>query len=160
VFKTDLFELPEALLGEMPRLSGLDGQKMSKSRNNAIYLKDSKEDVSKKVMKVFTDPTRIHASDPGHIEGNVLFEYFDAFNKDKEEVKKLKEEYKKGKVGDVSLKKRLGEVINEFLEPIRERRKEYESKPKLIEKILEEGIEKTRKEAKETMKMVKEAIYK
>jgi tryptophanyl-tRNA synthetase len=89
-----------------------------------------------------------------------LFEYFDAFNKDKEEVKKLKEEYKKGKVGDVSLKKRLGEVINEFLEPIRERRKEYESKPKLIEKILEEGIEKTRKEAKETMKMVKEAIYK
>lgn len=159
-FKTDLFKLPEALLGEVPRLSGLDGQKMSKSRNNAIYLKDSKEDVSKKVMKVFTDPTRVHADDPGHIEGNVLFEYFDAFDKDKEEVKSLKQEYKKGKIGDVPLKKRLGEVINEFLEPIREKRKEYESNPKLVEKVLEEGIEKTRKEAGETMKMVKEAIYK
>lgn len=160
VFKTDLFELPEALLGEVPRLSGLDGQKMSKSRNNAIYLKDSPEDVSKKVMKIFTDPTRIHADDPGHIEGNVLFEYFDAFDKNKEEVKKLKEEYKKGKIGDVPLKKKLGEVINEFLEPIREKRKEYESNPKLVEKVLEEGIEKTRKEAGETMRMVKEAIYK
>ena len=160
VFKADLFELPEALLGEVPRLSGLDGQKMSKSRNNAIYLKDSKEDVAKKVMKVFTDPTRIHADDPGHIEGNVLFEYFDAFSKDKEEVSEFKKEYKKGKIGDVLLKKRLGEVINEFLEPIREKRKEYESHPMLVEKILEEGIEKTRKEAGKTMEMVKEAIYK
>lgn len=153
-----VFSEPEALLGEFPRLPGIDGQKMSKSRNNAIYLKDSPKEVEKKVMSAYTDPTRIHADDPGHIEGNVVFAYLDAFCDNKKEVEKLKEEYKKGKIGDVVVKKRLIEILNNFLDPIRKKRKEFESKPELVKEIIESGIENTSKEAKETLKLVREAM--
>jgi len=154
-----VFPTPEPLLGRFPRLPGIDGQKMSKSRNNAIYLKDTPEIVARKVMQAYTDPTRIHATDPGHIEGNVVFAYLEAFCPDKEEFEDLKDKYRKGKIGDVQVKKRLIEILNDFLKPIREKRKEFESKPKLIREILLSGIEVARKEAKETLKLVREAMH-
>jgi len=155
----EVFPVPEALLGAFPRLPGIDGQKMSKSRHNAIYLSDTPEVVAKKVMAAYTDPTRIHATDPGHLEGNVVFAYLDAFCSDVNELNELKSKYKKGKIGDVAVKKRLIEIINSFLAPIREKRKELENKPNLIKNVLEEGIEKTKKEAQITLQSVREAMH-
>ena len=121
----------------MPRLVGLDGQaKMSKSLNNAIYLKDDAETVTQKVMRMFTDPTRIHATDPGHVEGNPVFMYHDAFNPDKAEVQDLKERYVVGKVGDVEVKQKLARALNAFLDPIRERRAHFEAQPALVREAL------------------------
>ncbi len=154
-----VFPVPEDLLGEFPRLPGVDGQKMSKSRNNAIFLKDSPEEVAKKVMKAYTDPSRIRATDPGHLEGNVVFAYLDAFYRDNEELEELKSKYKKGTVGDVEVKKRLIEILNDFLTPIRGKRRELEANPKLIGEVLTDGIEKTREEAKKTMRLAREAMY-
>jgi len=154
-----VFPVPEPLLGEFPRLPGIDGQKMSKSRNNAIFLKDSPKEVEKKVMRAYTDPTRIHATDPGHLEGNVVFAYLDAFCSDQQELEDLKLRYKKGMVGDVKVKKRLIEILNAFLSPIRERRKELEANPKIVEEVLINGIGRTRKEAKETLALVREAMH-
>lgn len=155
----EVFSVPEALLGEFPRLPGIDGQKMSKSRNNAISLKDSPEEVAKKVMRAYTDPTRIRATDPGYLEGNVVFAYLDAFCQNQEELEELKSRYKKGTIGDVVVKKRLIEILNAFLSPIRERRKNLEANPKIVGKVLSEGIEKTRKEARETLMLMREAMH-
>lgn len=158
IFK-EVFPIPDVLVGEVGRLSGIDRDKMSKSRNNAIYLTDSAKEVEKKVMKAYTDPTRLRATDPGHVEGNVVFEYLDAFHDDKIEVEKLKEKYRKGLIGDVAVKRILCDTLNSFLEPIREKRKQIEESPKIVETALLEGIERTRKEAKETMALVKEAMH-
>ncbi|MDP2820746.1 MAG: tryptophan--tRNA ligase [bacterium] len=157
-FFGETFPVPEALLSNFPRLPGIDGQKMSKSRKNAIYLKDSSVDVARKVMQSYTDPLRIHATDPGHTRGNVVFSYLDAFYQDKKELRELKNKYRKGKIGDVALKKILIETLNIFLEPIRQKRKEFESNPKLIKEILEIGTEEARKEAKQTLSFVKDAM--
>lgn len=157
-FFGEIFPVPEGLISEFPRLPGLDGQKMSKSRHNAIFLKDTAEEVNKKVMSAYTDPSRLKATDPGHIEGNVVFSYFDAFAPDKEEVAELKAKYKKGQIGDVILKKRLGEILNQFLTPIRVRRAEYEAKPRLVSEILAQGINQTRAEAQKTLQLAREAM--
>lgn len=154
----EIFPVPEALLGEFPRLPGIDGQKMSKSRNNAISLKDSPEEVTKKVMRAYTDPVRIHATDLGHIEGNVVFAYLNIFCSVQEELEELKSRYKKGTIGDVAVKKRLIEILNDFLAPIREKRKELEANPKIVREVLTDGINKTRKEARETLKIVREVM--
>lgn len=103
----EFFPAPEVLLDEFPRLPGIDGQKMSKSRNNAISLRDSSEEIAKKVMRAYTDPSRINTTDPGHLEGNVVFAYLDAFCSDQQELDGSKARYKKGVVGDVVAKKRL-----------------------------------------------------
>ncbi|MEK7498076.1 MAG: tryptophan--tRNA ligase, partial [Patescibacteria group bacterium] len=155
----EVFVEPKALVGEVKRFPGLDGNaKMSKSLGNAIYLSDSKEEVERKVMSMYTDPKRIHPTDPGEVEGNPVFIYHDAFNPSKSEVENFKKKYKEGKVGDVEVKKRLAEVLNEFLEPIRKKRLEFENKPEEIEKILKEGTAKTKKVAEETMKKVRTAM--
>ncbi len=159
--KPPLFPEPQALIGEVGRLVGTDGQaKMSKSLNNAIYLSDSPEEVEKKVMSMYTDPTRIKATDLGHIEGNPVFIYLDAFvsSNDKSQVTSLKERYKAGQVGDIEVKKYLVEVLNKFLDPIRKRRAEYEKQPELVEKILKEGTQKARTEAQKTLSEVKKAM--
>lgn len=155
----EVFPIPEFLLGEFPRLPGIDGQKMSKSRNNAISLKDSPEEVAKKVMRAYTDPSRIRATDPGHLEGNVVFAYLDAFCQNQKELEELKSRYKKGTIGDVAVKKRLIEILNDFLAPIRGRRKELEANPKIVGKVLSDGIEKTRKETRETLRLMREAMH-
>jgi len=149
----------KALLGEFPRLIGTDGNaKMSKSLNNAIYLSDTEDEVVKKVMGMYTDPSRVHPTDPGKVEGNPVFIYHDAFNDNKDEVVDLKKRYKEGKVGDVEVKQKLAKAINVFLAPMRERRKELEDDPAMIDRILKQGTENGRRVAEETLQKVKAAM--
>src|SRR3989344_7526591 len=141
------------------RVIGIDGNaKMSKSLGNAIYLSDSPEEISKKVMNMFTDPGHIHVQDPGKVAGNVVFSYLDMFDPKKEEVAELKQQYEKGGLGDVVIKKRLIAILDELLAPIRERRENLAKDPKKIMEILEEGTKKAQEVAKETMREVREAI--
>jgi len=150
---------PKALLSETPRLSGIDGKfKMSKSLNNAIYLKDTAREVEEKVMKMYTDPNHLRVQDPGTVEGNVVFEYLDIFDSNKKEVAELKKQYKKGGLGDVELKKRLAGVLEEFLAPIRSRRRELEKDKEQVLKIIKQGTGKGRSVAAETMKNVRESM--
>ena len=154
-----VLKMPEALVGECPRLVGLDGKtKMSKSLNNCIYLSDDKEEVKKKVMGMYTDPNRVKASDPGKVEGNPVFIYHDVFNENKKEVEDLKKRYREGKVGDVEVKQKLAEVINDILEPMRERRAKLEKNPEKVEEILRDGVEKGREITKEVLIKVKKSM--
>lgn len=154
--------VPEVLIGDVPTLPGTDGKaKMSKSLGNAICLSDSPQEVKEKVINMYTDPKRIHPTDPGTVEGNPVFIYLDAFSKEQESrrrIEEYKKRYREGRVGDVEVKEYLVEVLNHFLDPIRERRKEYEKKPELIDKILKEGSKRAREEAKKTLQEVKKAM--
>ena len=150
---------PEALVGDYPRLPGTDGlAKMSKSLGNCIYLADDEETVTEKVMGMYTDPSRVRSTDPGNPEGNPVFAYHEAFNLDKTEVEDLKRRYRNGKVGDIEVKTRLAEVLNEFLEPIRKVRQDYEKRPEEVEKIIKDGTARAREVAKKTMAKVKHAM--
>ena len=154
-----VFPEPEGLVGRIPRLVGTDGQaKMSKSLNNAIYLKDPAAVVDTKVRSMYTDPTRLRASDPGHIEGNPVFMYHDAYNSNVEEVNDLKERYRRGAVGDVEVKQKLATVLNAFLDPIRERRARYEANMSFVRDALELGTSRARNIAQETMALVRDAL--
>ncbi len=151
-----IFPIPEAILGETPTLPGLDGQKMSKSRNNAIFLSDSPEIVERKIMKAITDTKKIHMNDGGHPGVCNIYKYYEAFfPKKTKEVNPLCEA---GNIGCVECKKEIANMLNEFLNPIREKRKRFEKRPKLIKEILEHGKIKTREKASETLTMVKEAM--
>ncbi|OGO49937.1 MAG: tryptophan--tRNA ligase [Chloroflexi bacterium RBG_16_68_14] len=155
----EVFVEPEGLIGRVPRLVGLDGKaKMGKSLNNAIFLKEDAETVTQKVMSMFTDPTRIRATDPGHVEGNPVFMYHDAFNPDTAEVQDLKDRYRAGKVGDVEVKQRLVRALNELLEPIRERRAYYQAHPALVREALAAGTGYAKKVAEQTMAEVRAAL--
>jgi len=150
---------PRAMLGAVARLPGTDGgAKMSKSLGNCIYLGDPPDQVRKRVMSMFTDPTRIHPTDPGHVEGNPVFTYHDVFNPNKEEVEDLKERYRKGTVGDVEVKQRLFDALNAFLSPIRERREQLAANPKRVFEIIIEGTRKGRALAHATMAEVRHAM--
>ncbi len=156
---SEVFPETESLIGDVATLVGTDGKaKMSKSLDNCIYLSDSPDAVKSKVAKMYTDPTRIHPTDPGHVDGNPVFIYHDAFNKDIKEVEDLKKRYKKGTVGDVEVKQKLNKAINDFLDPIREKRNKFESKKGLVEEILAEGNKKTQAEAQKTIQLVKKAM--
>lgn len=155
----NVFPEPEGLIGGGATLIGTDGKaKMSKSLNNAIFLSDDEETVRQKVMKMYTDPTRLRATDPGHVEGNPVFMYHDAFNANKGEVEELKERYRKGKVGDVEVKKKLIAALQAFLAPVRERRRAYQTKPGMVEEILHHGTEVVTREGRETIRMMREAM--
>jgi tryptophanyl-tRNA synthetase len=154
-----LFPEPRALVGRVPRLVGIDGQsKMSKSRGNAIYLKDDPATVTRKVMRMFTDPSRLRATDPGHVEGNPVFQYHDAFNLDTAQVQELKERYVVGKVGDVEVKRQLVDALDRFLEPIRDRRRQFESQPDLVWAALAEGSRHVRQVGQQTMEQLRAAL--
>jgi tryptophanyl-tRNA synthetase len=158
LYKKVLVE-PRAMLGQMARLPGTDGgAKMSKSLGNCIYLGDPTETVRKRVMSMFTDPTRIHPTDPGHVEGNPVFTYHDVFNPDKAEVEELKERYRKGTVGDVEVKQKLFDALDAFLKPIRDRRLEFAAKPATVREIIMEGTRKGRAVAQSTMDGVRAAM--
>lgn len=158
LYKKILVE-PRAMLGTVARLPGTDGgAKMSKSVGNCVYLGDSPEQVRKRVMSMFTDPTRIHPTDPGHVEGNPVFTYHDVFNPDKAEVEDLKDRYRKGTVGDVEVKERLFKVLTAFLDPIRARRAEFAAKPQLVREIIIEGTRQGRALAQQTMEEVRAAM--
>lgn len=147
------------LKGPEARMPGIDGKaKMSKSLGNAIYLSDSANEVERKVMRMYTDPKHIHASDPGQVRGNVVFTYLDVFDPNIEELKDLKRQYERGGLGDVVLKKRLAKVLNEFLDPIRERRESLAKNPKAIMDILQEGTKRARQVAEATVNEVRERM--
>jgi len=155
----EVFPIPDALIGDVPALVGTDGQaKMSKSLDNAIFLSDDEETVTRRVFSMYTDPKRIRADIPGTVEGNPVFIYHDIFNPDVDEVDDLKERYRQGRVGDVEVKRKLARAINNFLEPMHERRGRYASQPGLVEEILAAGISRMRQEAEETMAVVREAM--
>jgi tryptophanyl-tRNA synthetase len=154
-----VFPEPRAMVGAVARLPGTDGgAKMSKSLGNTICLGDPSDIVRKRVMSMFTDPTRIHPTDPGHVEGNPVFTYHDVFNPNKAEIEELKERYRKGTVGDVEVKQRLYDALEKFLAPIRERRLEYQSHPKRVYEIIREGTLKGREVARATMEDVRAAM--
>jgi len=158
-FGVKVFPEPKTMIGEVPTLPGIDGKaKMSKSLGNAIYLSDPPEEVERKVMRMYTDPNRIHPTDPGRVEGNPVFIYHDAFNPDKDEVEELKERYRQGRVGDVEVKKRLARALNAFLDPIRERARKVEQEAGLLEDILEAGRRKVTEESKKTWQAVLQAM--
>lgn len=162
---------PEALLPENEvcmRLPGTDGkQKMSKSLGNCIYLSDTEADVKKKIMSMYTDPLHIQVSDPGHIEGNCVFTYLDAFSRpahfeeylpDYHNLEELKEHYKRGGLGDVKIKKFLNAVMQEELAPIRARRAEFEKDIPAVYDILKKGSDTARETAAKTLSEVKAAM--
>lgn len=170
-YKKEVLVEPKAVLPDNEvclRLPGTDGKaKMSKSLGNCIYLSDKTEDVKKKVMSMYTDPDHIKIDDPGKIEGNCVFTYLDAFCTDEHFTKylpeyknldELKAHYQKGGLGDVKIKKFLFNVIEEVLNPIREKRKMYENKIEEVYNILEEGCIKAKEKASTTLKEVKEAM--
>jgi len=155
----DVFPEPDALIGEVPTLMGTDGSgKMSKSRGNAIYLADDAETIRQKVRNMYTDPTRIRADIPAEPEGNPVFQYHDAFNPDKDEVEDLKARYRAGKVGDVEVKNKLNAALQTLLEPIRERRNYYATRPHLVDEILAAGAAKVKPISEETVRMAREAM--
>jgi tryptophanyl-tRNA synthetase len=155
----EVFPEPDALIGDVPTLVGTDGQaKMSKSLDNAIFLADDAKTVAEKVRGMYTDPNRIRADIPGTVEGNPVFIFHDAFNKNTDEVRDLKARYEEGKVGDVEVKQKLTAALNQFLEPIRERRQRYAAQPDLVREILLAGTNRMRREAAETMGLVREAM--
>ncbi len=153
----EVFPEPQAVLGDM--LVGTDGKaKASKSRGNVITLSEDPETVREKVFGMYTDPRRIRPDIPGRVEGNPVFIYHDAFNDDEEEVAELKERYRKGKVGDVEVKRKLARAINRLLDPIRRRREHYAAQSGLIEEILDRGNRRMREESRQTMAVVHEAM--
>ncbi|MFW6281849.1 MAG: tryptophan--tRNA ligase [bacterium] len=153
-----VFPEPEALVGDFPRLVGVDGKnKMSKSLNNAIFLSDSSKEVQQRIMQAKTDPARIRKDDPGHPEVCTVFEYHKAFNK--EEVEEIEESCRTGTIGCVACKKNLANKINELLGPMRDRRAKYNNNPDLVDDILMTGTKKARNIAKETMKEVRAAMH-
>jgi len=149
-----LFPEPQALLSANPRLPGTDNRTMHTSYGNVIYLKDSPAETTRKVMSMFTDPTRIHATDPGHVEGNPVFTYLDVFHPDAAEVGDMKERYRAGKVGDIQVKQRCAEVLNEYLAPLRARRAEIAARPRQVLEILQHGTDRARPVAAETVEEV------
>ncbi len=162
---------PEALVPQNEvccRLPGIDGKaKMSKSLGNCIYLSDSADEVRTKIMSMFTDPNHLKVSDPGSLEGNTVFTYLDAFCKDEQferylpeyaNLDELKVHYQRGGLGDVKVKKFLNNVMQEELEPIRNRRKELQKQIPDIYEILKKGSEVAREEAAKTMSEVKAAM--
>ncbi|MCO6542594.1 MAG: tryptophan--tRNA ligase [Lactobacillus sp.] len=141
------------------RLPGLDGNaKMSKSLNNAIYLSDSADEVHQKIMKMYTDPQHVHVEDPGRIEGNTVFEYLDVFGTDQDQIADLKAHYQAGGLGDVKVKRYLEEVLNEVLDPIRQRRQVYEQDLGEVYRILQEGSQTANEVAEQTLSEVRAAI--
>ena len=150
------------------RLPGTDGKaKMSKSLGNCIYLSDSAEDVKKKVMSMYTDPDHLKVTDPGKVEGNCVFTYLDAFSRpehfakycpDYENLEAMKEHYRRGGLGDVKCKKLLIAVLEELLEPIRERRKHYEQHIEEVYVILRRGSNEAREAAAATLNDVRNAM--
>jgi tryptophanyl-tRNA synthetase len=155
----EVFPLPEAILSETPTLIGTDAKgKMSKSAHNAIFLSDDAKTVEKKVKGMYTDPNRVHAHLPGTVEGNPVFIYHDIFNPQKDEVEDLKTRYREGKVGDVEVKEKLTLALNEFLDPIRERRKNFENEKGLIEEIIYDGTEQMNEISQATVKEMRSVM--
>lgn len=161
IYHTNTLVMPEGILPEkgQERLVGIDGKgKMSKSLNNGIYLSDSADDIKKKVMSMYTDPDHIHVKDPGKVEGNVVFTYLDVFGTDKEKIHSLKEEYQHGGLGDVKIKLYLNDILQDFLQPIRENREHFAKDKDEVYRMLKNGSLAAEKVAAQTLSEVKAAM--
>ena len=167
----DTLVTPEMLLPENAaclRLPGTDGKaKMSKSLGNCIYLSDTSKEIKKKVNSMFTDPEHLQITDPGHVEGNVVFTYLDAFSTPEHfakylpeyaDLEEMKAHYRRGGLGDGTCKKFLFSIMEEFLQPMRERRKQYEQNIPQVYEILRKGSEAARAEAAKTLADVRKAM--
>ncbi|MDC4471602.1 tryptophan--tRNA ligase [Acinetobacter baumannii] len=155
----DLLPECKALLSNMARLPGFDGKaKMSKSLGNTIVLNASDKDIKKAVNAMYTDPNHLRIEDPGQVEGNIVFTYLDAFDPDKEEVEELKAHYRRGGLGDGTVKKRLEGVLKELITPIRERREELAKDPDYIMDVLRQGTDKCRIITQQTLDEVKDGL--
>lgn len=159
IFQKKVFKLPESYIPEeVAAILGTDGKrKMSKSLGNIISIFDDEEVIRKQVMGTYTDPTRIHADDPGHIEGNMVFAYLEFFG-EKDKVDELKEAYRKGQVADIEVKNYLYEFLLKYFANARQTYKDLVANPKAVKQILEDGAQKARAVAAATMKEVREAI--
>jgi tryptophanyl-tRNA synthetase len=158
-YKTNLFKLPDAYIPqEVATILGTDGKrKMSKSLGNIISIFDDEAVIKKQVMSTYTDPTRAHATDPGHIEGNMVFTYLDFFG-DKKQVTSMKEDYVKGKISDIAVKEYLFESLMKTFAPARKRYEELKANPKIVKEILEKGAAKAREVAQKTMEGVRRVV--
>jgi tryptophanyl-tRNA synthetase len=152
--------MPKAMTPEVgARLPGIDGQaKMGASLGNAIDLGDRPEVVREKVMRMYTDPTRKRATDPGHVEGNPVFAYLDAFDPDRARVSDLKDRYRGGRIGDVAVKRHLADVLDAFLEPLRDARASWEARPDEVDDILSDGTARGREAVVRTLDGVLAAV--
>jgi tryptophanyl-tRNA synthetase len=160
IYKTNVLKEAEALITKTARLSGIDGQaKMSKSLGNAIFLKDSADELAQKVRAMYTDPTHIRVEDPGKLEGNTVFEYLDIFGTDKQKVQELKDQYQKGGLGDMKVKNYLLEQLNAFLDPIRTRRQEYTKDTAYLREILLKGTGHAHETSQNVLTQVKQAMH-
>ena len=150
---------PKAMVGSVGRLMGTDGQnKMSKSLGNVLYLSDTSENIISKVSKMFTDPAKIKLTDKGHPDKCPVYMYHKAFNKDTGMLSEIKKDCVSGELGCVECKKRLSAALNNFLDPIRDKRIIYEQAPKKVDEILIEGTKKARKIAASTLEEVRAAM--
>jgi len=154
---SNVFPIPEPLLGTVSRLPGLDGNKMGKSTNNAIFLSDTAEVVRNKIKGAITDPARIRVNDKGHPEICNVFRYHVAFNNP--ESAEIETKCKKGRLGCIGCKKIVSDRINEFLEPIRIKRAYYEAKPATIKEAIQDGTKKVRLISNETINLVRDAMH-
>lgn len=160
MYHTDALVEAKAFIPKIARLPGIDGQaKMGKSLNNAIFLSDSVDQVSKKVKKMYTDPNHLRIEDPGKVEGNPVFAYLDAFDSNIKKVSELKDHYQKGGLADSLLKKYLLEVLLAFLEPIQKRRSEYEKDPEGVMDIVKKGSQEANRVASQTLVEVRRSMY-
>lgn len=159
MYKTDVLKEPQSVLSTVARLPGIDGKaKMSKSLNNGIYLSDSADTVTKKVKGMYTDPTHLRVEDPGKVEGNPVFTYLDAFGTDKEKIEEMKAHYARGGLGDSIVKKYLLDVLQAFLEPVRQRRSQFEKDPQAALQIVFNGTEVANEFASQTLREVRKAM--
>ena len=158
-YKQDVLVEPEAVIPLIPRLPGIDaGAKMSKTLGNAIYLSEETALLAKKVKQMYTDPNHLRVEDPGKVEGNPVFTYLDAFDPDQKRLQQMKDHYRAGGLGDSTVKKHLLEVLEGFLAPIRQKRKEFAKDPKAVMKMLFEGTEAARAVVRQTLFEMKEAM--
>lgn len=159
VYNCDVLKECKAVVPKVGRLPGVDGKaKMSKSLGNAIYLKSTEKEIEQAVKMMFTDPTHLRVEDPGHVDGNVVFAYLDAFDSDTAGVASLKEQYQRGGLGDGVVKKRLREVLFELLAPIRAERQRLEKDKGEVARIIRAGTEKAQETVAATMDDVKAAM--
>jgi tryptophanyl-tRNA synthetase len=152
--------LPEcrALLSDTPRLPGVDGRKASKSLGNAVPLAASPDEIRARVRAMYTDPGHVRASDPGTVEGNVVFAYLDAFDPDREAVDELKAHYRHGGLGDMTLKRRLEEILERLIAPIRERRERLAADPDQALDIIRTGTLRARDTTAGVLRDVRDAL--
>ena len=171
LYQREVLLEPEILLpknSSQRRLPGIDGKaKMSKSLGNGIYLSDDEKTVKTKIMSMYTDPSHINITDPGHVEGNTVFTYLDAFSKQEDfaeflpeyqNLEEMKEHYKRGGLGDVKCKKFLLKVMENMLSPIREERKRWENRISDVYDILYQGTEKAKETTNATLEEVRDAM--